>query len=325
MLLAGERMTIGASIGVALADGPSSPTDLLRNADLAMYVAKRDHKGGYAVYETEMHARASKRLQLRSQLEVALDRQQFELYFQPLVELADLRTVGAEALVRWHQPGRGLVGPNQFIPLCEQTGMIVPLGSWVLRNACEHRAAWLKRHPALEAVSLSVNISPRQLLEPSFIEELTSILLETGIESGSLVLEITENVLINDFSAVSERLDEVRQLGVRIALDDFGTGFSSLGYLSRLPIDILKVDRSFVSQLGDPSERALFSGIVGLTRSLDLVAVAEGVETQEQLEILRSVGCERGQGYLFARPMSGGDIAALLERQCAEQALSSAV
>lgn len=324
MLLAGERMTLGASIGVALADGPSSPADLLRNADVAMYVAKRDHKGGFAVYEAEMRARASKRLQLRSQLEVALDQEQFELYFQPVVELAGLRTLGAEALIRWHQPGRGLVGPNQFIPLCEQTGMIVPLGSWVLRNACQAGARWQRLHPSPAPVSLAVNISPRQLLEPCFVDELRSVLIETELASGSLVLEITETVLIDDVASVSRRLEEIRELGVRIALDDFGTGFSSLGYLSRLPIDILKLDRSFVSQLGAPSERALFSGIVGLAHSLEMVAVAEGVETQEQLEILRSVGCERGQGYLFAKPMSGDRMALLLEAQTAPRELSTA-
>jgi diguanylate cyclase (GGDEF)-like protein len=315
MLLAGERMTLGASIGVALADGQSSPENLLRNADLAMYVAKRDRKGSYALYEADMHARASKRLQLRSQLEVALEHNQFELFFQPVVELDSLRIVGAEALLRWQHPARGLVGPNQFIALCEQTGMIVPLGSWVLRNACERGARWRRTHLEHERMTLSVNISPRQLLEPDFVDKVAEILSSTGIEPDLLILEITENVFIEDFRSVTERLQAIRKLGVGVALDDFGSGFSSLGYLSRLPIDVLKLDRRFVSQLGEPSERGLLGGIVGLTHSLNLVAVAEGVETHEQLSELRNAGCERGQGYLFAEPLNGERMGALLESQ----------
>ena len=323
MLLAGERVTLRASIGVALADGHSTPTDLLRNADLAMYTAKRDNKGGYALYEAEMHARASKRLQLRSQLEVALERQEFELHFQPVVALDDQRIIGAEALVRWRQPDHGLIGPNHFIPLCEQTGMIVPLGSWVLREACSHGALWQQCHPQRERMSLSVNISPRQLLEPGFVDELDAILKDTGFENASLVLEITETVFIEDVAAVTERLEAVRSLGVRIALDDFGTGFSSLGYLARLPIDVLKLDRSFVSELSSPNESALFQGIVMLAHSLELIAVAEGVETTEQLAVLRDAGCERGQGYLFAKPMPAEQMGALLRAQAVASPLAA--
>jgi diguanylate cyclase (GGDEF)-like protein len=323
MLLADERMKLSASIGVAIADGHCAPADLLRNADLAMYTAKRDNKGGYALYEAEMHARASKRLQLRSQLEVALEQDQFELHFQPILELEHRRIVGAEALVRWRQPDAGLLGPNHFIPLCEQTGMIVPLGSWVLREACEHGVRWQSGDQRDEPISLSVNISPRQLLEPGFIDELRSIVADTGIDTGSLILEITENVFIQDVAAVTERLEAIRRLGVRIALDDFGTGFSSLGYLARLPIDVLKLDRSFVSELGAPGERALFHGIVTLAHTLDLVAVAEGVETPEQLAVVRDAGCERGQGYLFARPMDAERMAALLQQQLLSNAVRS--
>ena len=315
MLLAGERMSLTASIGVALADERCAPADLLRNADLAMYTAKRDNKGGYALYETEMHARASKRLQLRSQLEVALERNEFELHFQPLVELEDQRIVGAEALVRWRRSDGGMIAPNHFIPLCEQTGMIVALGAWVLREACAQGAAWQRRFPQSEPISLSVNISPRQLLEPGFINELTTIMRDTGFDPQLLILEITESVVIEDVDAVIELLQLIRRGGVRIALDDFGTGFSSLGYLARLPIDVLKLDRSFVSELGPRSESALFNGIVALAHSLKMSAVAEGVETEDQLAVLRDAGCERGQGYLFARPMAAAGIDALLQAQ----------
>jgi diguanylate cyclase (GGDEF)-like protein len=323
MLLAGERVTLGASIGVALSDGVSSPENLLRNADLAMYVAKRDRKGQYALFESDMHARASKRLQLRSQLEVALEEEQFELFFQPVVELDDLRIVGCEALLRWQQPGRGLIGPNQFIGLCEQTGMILPLGSWVLRTACTRGARWRREHPDYDEIFLSVNISPRQLLQDGFVDEVARVLRDTGAVANNLVLEITENVFIEDFTSVTERLQAIRQLGVQVALDDFGSGFSSLGYLSRLPIDVLKLDRRFVSQLGETSERGLLSGIVGLTHSLNLIAVAEGVETREQLEELRLAGCERGQGYLFAAPMNGDGMTAMLDAVRAQPELLS--
>lgn len=324
MLLGGERMTLAASIGVALADGHCVPADLLRNADLAMYTAKRDNKGGYALYEAEMHARASKRLQLRSQLEVALEQNQFELHFQPLVDLEDQQIVGAEALVRWRQPDGSLVGPNQFIPICEQTGMIVPLGAWVLREACAQGALWQRRHRHGGPISLSVNISPRQLLEPGFVDDLQAIVEHSGFDTGLLMLEITENVFIEEVGSVIERLEAIRGLGVRIALDDFGTGFSSLGYLARLPIDVLKLDRSFVSELGPRSERALFHGIVALAHSLELSAIAEGVETEEQLAVLRDAGCERGQGYLFAKPMAAPGIDALLDQQARDTAVRSA-
>ncbi|HEX3616759.1 MAG TPA: bifunctional diguanylate cyclase/phosphodiesterase [Solirubrobacteraceae bacterium] len=323
MLLADERMTLAASIGVAIADGQCAPADLLRNADLAMYAAKRDNKGGYALYEAEMHARASKRLQLRSQLEVALEQEQFELHFQPLVELDDQRIVGAEALVRWRRSSGELVAPNHFIPICEQTGMIVALGSWVLREACTHGALWQLRHPQREPLSLSVNISPRQLLEPGFVDELKAIVADTGFETSSLILEITENVFIEDVASITARLEAIRRLGVRIALDDFGTGFSSLGYLARLPIDVLKLDRSFVAELGPRNERALFHGIVALAHSLELSAVAEGVETEEQLSVLREAGCDRGQGFLFERPMNAERMAALLQQQQLNPALRS--
>ena len=200
--------------------------------------------------------------------------------------------------------------------------MIVPLGSWVLREACTRAARWRRANPR-QPVALSVNISPLQL-ESDLAAELAVVLEETGMDPAGLTLEITENVLIEDLGAVIERLEAIRELGVRIALDDFGTGFSSLGYLSRLPIDVLKLDRSFVSQLGTPGQRALFCGIIELAHNLDLVAVAEGVETHEQLELLREIGCEHGQGYLFARPMKAEEMGVLSAAQSPQQVLRSA-
>ncbi len=305
-----KRITLHCSIGVALDDGVSSADELLRNADLAMYTAKRRHKGGYAIYEETMHVRASNRLQLRTQLEGALDRGEFKLHYQPIVELAGNTVVGGEALLRWERPGEEPVGPGQFIPVCEQMGMIGPLGLWVLREACEQVTAWQHAHPDAQ-LHYAVNISPLQLQEPNFVASVEQVLRETGMPAADLVLEITENVFI-DNQEIIERIAALKRLGIRLALDDFGTGFSSLGYLSRLPIDILKLDRRFVAALGDTHERGVMRGIVALARTLQLQTIGEGVETVGQADELRAAGCERAQGYFFAKPMPWSDYEALL-------------
>lgn len=307
-----ERITLHCSIGVALDDGISSADELLRNADLAMYTAKRRRKGGYAIYEEAMHARASKRLQLRAHLEGALERDEFTLHYQPIVELEHRSVVGAEALLRWERPNdEELIGPAQFIPVCEQTGMIGPLGIWVLCQACRHAVSWSQDHPEHMPMRSAVNISPLQLQDQTFVDSVEQVLKDTGMPAGNLVLELTENVFI-DNQAIVDRLVALKRLGVRLALDDFGTGFSSLGYLARLPIDILKLDQRFVGQLANAHERSVMRGIVALARSLDLETVAEGVETECQVTELRSAGCERAQGYFFARPMPWDDYAALI-------------
>ena len=303
---------ISASVGFTLADDESTADELLRMADMAMYAAKRNGKNRCSAYLDGMHARASRRLELRSQLSGAIERAEFKLHYQPLVEIADGSIVGAEALLRWERPGEGLVGPDQFIPLSEQTGLIVPLGAWVLQEACTKAKAWALESPHHVGMSLAVNVSPRQLEDPDFVDSVARILRRTGITPSALTLEITENVLIKDLETVLSRLAQLKLLGVRLALDDFGAGFSSLGYLSRMPIDILKLDRRFVSQLGSANERGMLSGIVRLAESLDLVTVAEGVETETQLRELRQANCQRAQGYLFARPMSGDALRRLL-------------
>jgi diguanylate cyclase (GGDEF)-like protein len=303
---------ISASVGFALADDESTADELLRMADMAMYAAKRNGKNRYSAYLDGMHARASRRLELRSQISGAIDRAEFKLEYQPVVELKGGSIVGAEALLRWERPGEGLVGPDQFIPLSEQTGLIVPLGAWVLQEACTRARAWALDNPHHAGLSLAVNVSPRQLEDPAFVDTVARILRLTEITPSALTLEITENVLIKDLETVLGRLAQLRRLGVRLALDDFGAGFSSLGYLSRMPIDILKLDRRFVSQLGSTNERGMLSGIVKLAESLDLVTVAEGVETDTQLRELRVANCRLAQGYLFARPMSDDALQRLL-------------
>jgi diguanylate cyclase (GGDEF)-like protein len=303
---------ISASVGFTLADDESTADELLRMADMAMYAAKRNGKNSYSAYLDGMHARASRRLELRSQLSGAIERQEFKLHYQPVVELEGGSIVGCEALLRWERPGEGLVGPDQFIPLSEQTGLIVPLGAWALQEACARAHAWALENPHQVGLSLAVNVSPRQLEDPDFVNTVARILRRTEITPSALTLEITENVLIKDLETVLSRLAQLKSLGAKLALDDFGAGFSSLGYLSRMPIDILKLDRRFVSQLGSANERGMLSGIVRLAESLDLVTVAEGVETETQLRELREANCQRAQGYLFARPMSGDALRRLL-------------
>ncbi len=297
-------VTISASVGIAMAEREATAEELLRMADMAMYAAKRNGKNSYAVYSDSMHARASRRLELRSQIEAAVGRGEFTLHYQPVVELEGLSLTGAEALLRWERPGEGLVGPDQFIPLAEQSGLIVPLGTWVLQEACAQAVRWQREHRHGEQLSFAVNVSPRQLEDPGFVDTVARALSASTLPPGSLMLEITENVLIKDFESVLTRLAELKQLGVRLALDDFGAGFSSLGYLSRMPIDVLKLDRRFMLELGGTNQRGLLNGIIRMAEALDLVVVAEGVESELQLAELRAARCPRAQGYLFARPMS---------------------
>ena len=308
----GERVALSASIGIACSSEASSIEELLGNADLAMYAAKRKRKGSHAVYEERMHAQARKRLELRSQLDGALERGEFELVYQPIIQLNGLSVAGAEVLLRWSSPHDGSVPPDQFIPLCEQSGMIVPLGAWVLEQACSQVMRWDRAHRGRVPPRLSVNISPRQLQEPGFVDEVAQILRITGMRAKHLCLEITEGIFIDDVAIVLDRLAALKTLGVRLALDDFGAGFSSLGYLARLPIDVLKLDRTFVAQLGNEQERGLLRGIVALAESLGLPVVAEGVETEQQVTELRAAGCRSAQGYLFSRPVSPEAYAALM-------------
>jgi diguanylate cyclase (GGDEF)-like protein/PAS domain S-box-containing protein len=304
-----HEIVVGASVGIAVAAADAVPEDLLRDADAAMYAAK-GHGGEnrYRVFEPSMRAAARRRLELRAQLQTAVEEDQFEVFYQPVVQLSNGAVVGVEALVRWVHPELGLVSPAQFIPLAEETGLIVPIGGHVLRTA----TAWIQRLNESRPDSpldLSVNLSARQLLESDFVQTVDDALQASGLPPTRLVLELTETVLVQEEHAVTPVLSQIRDRGVRIAADDFGTGYSSLSYLRRLPIDVLKIDRAFVTGIAHSTEdRAVAEVVVRLAEVLGLTTVGEGVETQAQAEALRDIGCTYGQGYLFSRPMPAREL-----------------
>ena len=302
--LAGREMFIGASIGIALDFPGIDSGQLLRNADIAMYTAKRRGRGRYEIFQPAMHLAAVERMELEADLRKALGRRELTLEYQPVVILASGGLTGVEALVRWRHPDRGQVPPSSFIPLAEEAGFIGELGRQVLTAACAQARAWQLEHPKCDRLKLSVNLSPRQLQADGLVDEVSAALAASGLPPSTLVLEITEGAMMNDAEAAIVRLHDLKALGVRLAVDDFGTGYSSLSYLQRFPIDILKIDRAFVHEIDTREQQAsLVSAILSLARSLRLHAVAEGVETPTQARTLAGLGCCFGQGYHFARPM----------------------
>ncbi|HVF06315.1 MAG TPA: EAL domain-containing protein [Frankiaceae bacterium] len=306
-----HEVFVGASIGVALSGEVHDADELLRNADLAMYRAKALGKNRCEVFEPDMHAAALDRMAIESDLRHAIVRDELVLHYQPLVELASGRIVGVEALLRWNHSTRGLVSPLEFIGVAEESGLVVPLGRWVLTEACRQVARW-RRETGLP-LRLSVNISARQLQAPRLAEHVARTLRSTGIAPSDLVLEITESMLVDDAERTIAKLHLLRELGVRLAIDDFGTGYSSLNYLRRLPVDVLKIDRSFVKGIGTEAElTSLTSAIVGIGRDLGLETVAEGIEEPAQLDALRAMGCGYGQGYLYSPALPVDDMAPLL-------------
>jgi diguanylate cyclase (GGDEF)-like protein/PAS domain S-box-containing protein len=312
--IAGKEIGVQASVGISLlsANKAADADELVHDADAAMYVAKREQKGGYRLFEADMHAGVLARIELRSDLQTALAGDQFELYYQPIVRLSDEKTTAVEALLRWHHPQRGLVAPLDFIPVAEETGQIVPIGRWVLGEACRRAVALQGPCDPDETIYMCVNLSVRQLQHGDVVSHVSDALSESGLAPGALMLEITESMLIDDPEAAIATLMELRALGVRIAMDDFGTGYSSLSYLSRFPLDVIKMDRSFLAP--DATQDGLASAIVGLGGSLGLQVIAEGIERVEQVVQLRDLGCGYGQGFYFARPMAAGELAEHLTR-----------
>jgi diguanylate cyclase (GGDEF)-like protein/PAS domain S-box-containing protein len=311
----GRELHVRGSMGIARMESDVDGADhLLRNADLAMYRAKAAGRGGFERYDPEMHTELVQRVQLEADLRRALEAGELFLLYQPTFDLASGQLVGAEALARWQHPTRGLVPPTEFIPLAEASGLIRPLGAWVLREACRQAAEWQRTTAQRDKpMALNINLSGRQLQYPEVVDDVAAALAESGLPPDSLVLEMTESVLMDDSENVLDILRRIKELGARLAIDDFGTGYSSLSYLHRFPVDMLKIDRSFVERLSHASDNAeLARTIVRLGQSLQLVTVAEGVEDSAQFLALRRMGCDVGQGFYFGRPMESEEISRLL-------------
>ena len=315
--LNGQEVFTSASIGIALGGlQDHKPEDLLRDADTAMYRAKAQGNARHAVFDITMHDHAVAVLQLETDLRRALDRGELRVKYQPVVALQSARIVGFEALVRWQHRVRGLVPPGEFIPMAEETGIISELGRWVLLEACRQTQALQKRYPRMPGLSLAVNVSGRQILQPDLVEQISDVLDATGFDPHLLRLELTETVLVENEAAATRCLNRLRQLGLKLVIDDFGTGYSSLSYLHRMPIDILKIDASFVQTMGvDDKNRRIVETILALGKNLGVEVIAEGVETAEQAQVLQRLGCGLVQGYLFSEAVDIDDAAALLAQE----------
>jgi diguanylate cyclase (GGDEF)-like protein len=306
-----NRITVTASIGIAAGDR-SCADELLRDADIAMYRAKWDGKNRFVVFESGMQDTVQDRMELEMDLREALGNREFFLAYQPTLDLSNMTPNGVEALIRWKHPVRGTVQPNDFIPLLEETGMIVEVGRWVLEEACRQGAAW---RAAGYPISMAVNVSGRQLDTDQLVQEIESALTDSGMDPGALTIEITETTLMRNIEETARRLAAIKQLGVRIAIDDFGTGYSSLAHLQRFPVDALKIDRSFISGLKHNKEgETLIHTLVQLGKALSIETFAEGIERQQELSLLRDEDCDSGQGFLFARPLDAETTEAFLRK-----------
>jgi EAL domain-containing protein (putative c-di-GMP-specific phosphodiesterase class I) len=280
-----------------------------------MYVAKSRGKARFEIYEPSMHPDLVEQRELLDDLNGALERRELVLFYQPVVEMQTGTVVGAEALIRWQHPSRRIVPPSKFIPIAEQSGLILPIGRWVLQEACRQGALWRIRFPDRSRFSMAVNVSARQLEEPAFVDELRATLRGYNVDPQSLTLELTESMMLRDDETTVCRLRQIRELGVRIAIDDFGTGYSSLGYLQQFPVDVIKIDRSFTERLSsDGRNFEVTRSIVELGRSLGVDIVAEGIEHAGQVAAVRSLGCTHGQGYYFGRPVPADDFTKIISR-----------
>jgi diguanylate cyclase (GGDEF)-like protein/PAS domain S-box-containing protein len=315
-VLDGEEQFVSASAGLAMAfDGTERPDDLVRDADAAMYRAKDRGRGRVEIFDETMRAGAEERHEIENALHRAVERRELRVFYQPVVSLYDGECVGVEALVRWQHPERGLVAPREFIPLAEETGLIVPIGAWVLETACEQAAEWQRSRRDPSNFRLSVNLSGRQLQSSELAPLVRGVLDVVGLGPDSLCVEITESVLMDDADAGVGALKALKAIGVRVSVDDFGTGYSSLGYLRRFPVDEVKIDRSFVSRLGvDPEDAAIVAAVVSLGHALGVGVVGEGVETEAQLDVLRDLGADAALGFFFAPPQPASDLTAALAR-----------
>ena len=313
-MIDGYEIVVTASIGVAFNHaGADSTSDLLRYADAAMYQAKREGKGRYHVFDGRTSISLLERLELEQELRRALDQQEFRVYYQPIIDLTNQKVIGMEALIRWEHPRLGLIAPAQFIHTAEETGLIVPMGRWVLEEACRQAQQWQSERKDATPLELSVNLSAKQLQQANLVAEIAEVLRKTGLAPMSLKLEITESVAMNDAESTLARLYELKALGVKLAIDDFGMGYSSLSYLKRFPVDTLKIDRSFVAGLGQNAEdTAIVQAVVTMAHTVGLTVTAEGVETTEISDHLQGLGCDLAQGYYFAKPLPSAGLEVLL-------------
>jgi diguanylate cyclase (GGDEF)-like protein len=306
------QVSVNTSIGITLgtAQANDDPEGMLREADSAMYRAKEQGPGRYAVFDPAMQARAQERLELEAELRRALEQEEFVLYYQPEVSLHDGKMVGFEALLRWQHPERGLLKPAAFVPLAEETDLIAPIGRWVLEEACQQAKRWEEERPLASPMTMEINLSSKQLRRQGLVRTVEEALARADLEAHTLALDMTETVLIRTSEDNTQALDALKEMGVRLGLDDFGTGYSSLSYLKRLPVDRVKVDKSFVKGLGEnATDTALVRMIIDLCHTLGLEVLAEGIETSEQAVLLRDMECDMGQGYYFARPILGEELA----------------
>jgi len=315
-MLGGREVFTSLSIGIALSShGYEQAEDILRDADTAMYRAKSMGKARYEIFDADMRAGVVARLQLEMDLRRALEHGEFHNVYQPIVSLAAGHIVGVEALLRWQHPTRGLLGPEEFIAVAEETGLIRDLGWWNLREACRQMTEWRTDYSAYSQLTMSVNLSPKQFLQANLAEDIGSLLRELKLPPQALKLELTESTVMGDPSAAVEMLQQIKSLGISLAIDDFGTGYSSLSYLHRFPLDTLKIDRSFISSIGNGEETEIARTILPMALNLHLDVVAEGVETIEQLVLLKKLQCKYGQGYYFSKPLSAEEAGSLLAEQ----------
>jgi diguanylate cyclase (GGDEF)-like protein len=315
--LSGHEVFTTTSVGIALSStGYDHPETMLRDADTAMYRAKAQGKACYEVFDKGMHTHAVYVLQMENDLRRAIDREELRVYYQPIVSLDSGQLAGFEALIRWQHPARGFINPADFIPLAEDTGLIVPLGLWILRKACQQLSQWQWQSPGNRSLFMSVNLSGKQVAQPGLVNQISDILEETHVEARHLKLEITESAVMDNAEMAVQLLNRLKALGVQLSIDDFGTGYSSLGYLHRFPVNTLKIDRSFVGRIGEAAENIeIVRTIVSLADNMGMEVVAEGVETLSQLAQLRKLNCQYGQGYLFSRPVDADSVSAWISRR----------
>jgi diguanylate cyclase (GGDEF)-like protein/PAS domain S-box-containing protein len=320
-LIAGRELHVGGSIGISVYPGDGEDADtLIRNADTAMYHAKESGRNNFRFFKPEMNRKAVERQTLEGSMRHALERHEFALHYQPRVSLGTGQITGVEGLIRWEQPDREFVPPSRFVPVAEDCGLILPIGHWVLREACRQARVW--QFAGLPKLSVSVNVSAVEFRDRGFVDGVRTVLRETGLEARYLELELTERVLMEDCESTVAVLHELKSMGIMLAVDDFGTGYSSLSYLRQFPIDILKIDQSFTNQITvDPNDSKIVSAIIGMGKSLNHLVVAEGVETSEQRAYLQSQGCAEGQGYLFSKPVRASQFADMLRTGTPQQYL----